>query len=151
MGSYAHVCHSRASVPGRLTNPRTVIYGGIYVAKPSYSNLDLINAMTTDTTSRMINNIWQQYNTYVQFTNLNDDEDKTKCRQDTHGPLSSRYCADGGVYHLQSLNIQGSIGTTGYPNVEKPYSYDKLSALPQPIEPGLSSHGPSIDPSVPKS
>lgn len=86
----------------------------------------------------MINNIWQQYHTYVQFTNLNDDADKTKCRQDTHGPFASRYCADGGVYYLQSLNTEDSLepqGTISYPNVEKPYAYDKLSTLPQSIEP----------------
>ena len=135
----------KASLPGQLTDSRTIIYGGIYVAKPTYSNLDLINAMTTDTTSRMINNIWQQHNTYVQFKNLNDDADKIQCRQDTHGPLASRYCADGGVYYLQSLNIEDTVG---YPNVEKPYSYDKLSTLPQPIEPWVSLFRTSINPSV---
>lgn len=104
--------------------------------------------MTTDTTSRMINNIWQQYHIYVQFTNLNDDADKTKCRQDTHGPYASRYCADGGVYYLQSLNIEDTLG---YPNVEKPYSYDKLSTLPQPIQPSVSFTGASIEPSATQS
>lgn len=119
-----------------------IIYGGLYIAKSTYSKLDLRNAMTEDTTSRMINNIWQQYNTYVLFTNLNDDADGTKCKQDTHGPLASRFCADGRVYYLQSFNIEDTLG---YPNVQKPYSYDKLSTLSQPIQPWVSSLTPSIN------
>ncbi|KAK4691536.1 hypothetical protein P7C71_g5484, partial [Lecanoromycetidae sp. Uapishka_2] len=85
--------------------------------------------MNVDTTSRMINNIWNQYQTYIQFTNLNDDANSTKCLADTHGPKAARYCADGGVYYLQSMAV-----TEGIPMTAKPYAYDSLQDVNLPVQ-----------------
>ncbi|KAL2051070.1 hypothetical protein ABVK25_008664 [Lepraria finkii] len=99
----------------------TILWGGTYVAAPTYSMNDLIEAFTIDTTSKMINQIFQQYQTYVQFTDLGDDASGTKCKTDTHGPDTARYCADGGVYYVKAMTENGNI-----PNSAMPYGYSGL-------------------------
>ena len=45
----------------RLIFVTVALFGGIHVSKPSYKILDLLTAMEVDTTSRIINGIWDQY------------------------------------------------------------------------------------------
>ncbi|KAK3170294.1 hypothetical protein OEA41_009681 [Lepraria neglecta] len=102
----------------------TILWGGTYVAAPTYSMTDLIEAFTIDTTSKMINQIFQQYQAYVQFTDLGDDASGTKCNTDTHGPETARYCADGGVYYVKAMTENGNV-----PNSAMPYGYSGLDGV----------------------
>ena len=107
-----------------LTRSRTILWGGTYVAAPTYSMTDIIEAFTIDTTSKMINQIFQQYQAYVQFTDLGDDASGTKCKMDTHGPEAARYCADGGVYYVKAMTENGNV-----PNSAMPYGYSGLDGV----------------------
>lgn len=58
-----------------LIRYRSALFGGIYAQNHTqWTDSDLIEAMTVDVTSRMINNIWAQQKVYVQFTDLGDGE-----------------------------------------------------------------------------
>lgn len=52
----------------------------------------------------------------------------TNCMADLHGPQDSKYCADGGVYYLQSIGFSGQ-GQLSRPNTKKPYGYDSLGSV----------------------
>ena len=52
---------------------RSALLGGTYAQNHTqWTDNELIEAMNVDVTSRMINNIWGQGQTYVQFTDLGD-------------------------------------------------------------------------------
>ena len=82
---------------------------------------DLIDAFRTDVTSKMINQMFAVNQVYVQFTDLGDDNSQAKCKADDHGPVAARYCADGGVYYVKAMTIDGSI-----PMSAMPYGYSHL-------------------------
>ena len=49
------------------------LFGGVYAQNfTTWTLTDIDAALTADITSRMINNIWGQWQVYVQFTNLED-------------------------------------------------------------------------------
>ena len=88
---------------------------------PQYKMDDMFKAMSNDVLARMLNNIFAQYQTYIQFTDLGDGDSQSKCKADTHGPQKSKYCADGGVYYVQSIQ-KGIRG----PQADMPYAYSHL-------------------------
>ncbi len=90
------------------------------------SNANAEGAWSTDILSRVINNVWRGYPTYVSFTDLADDANHSKCTADKYGPQGAKYCADGGVYYLN--NYVSSPGGLGKPN-----GYDEL--VPHGIDP----------------
>ena len=50
----------------------------------------------------------------------------TNCEADRNGPQISKYCADGGVYYLQSFVFSGS-GKLARSNTNAPYGLESLS------------------------
>ena len=54
------------------------------------------------------------------------DNSTTNCEADLHGPQISKYCADGGVYYLQSLTFSG-LGKLARPNTNAPYGLESLA------------------------
>lgn len=52
---------------------RVALFGGVYAENfTTWSLPDIDSALTDDMLSRMINNIWGQTQTYIQFTDLKD-------------------------------------------------------------------------------
>ncbi|MCJ1280345.1 hypothetical protein MMC21_008172 [Puttea exsequens] len=109
------------SDPNYSSHLMLAIFGGIYVTAPQYKMDDMFKAMSNDVLARMLNNIFAQYQTYIQFTDLGDGDSQSKCKADTHGPQKSKYCADGGVYYVQSIQ-KGIRG----PQADMPYAYSHL-------------------------
>ena len=70
-------------------------------------------------TSRAINGLWKTPTSnkmWVLFVDLDDDETKSKCMNDTSGPKSLRYCGDGGVYYAYNFVETGAgAGYRYYP------------------------------------
>lgn len=56
------------------------------------------------------------YNVYVGYTYLDDDADGTKCNADKNGALYTQWCADAGVYYLNSLNFPSLTPALRAPN-----------------------------------
>ena len=96
-----------------------MLSGGFFLQPTNISNTDAVDAWTVDILSRVINNVWRGYATYVSFTDLSDDAAGSKCAADAVGPQSSKYCADGGVYYLNNYDRNGG-------HLDKPYGYDSL-------------------------
>ena len=59
----------------------------------------------------------------------------TNCDNDLHGPQSTKYCADGGVYYLQQLAVQTGDGAV-LPMVQEPPGFDNLGDVG--LEPQVS-------------
>lgn len=57
-----------------------------------------------------------RYNVYVSYTFLDDDADGTKCNADENGAIYTRWCADAGVYYLNSLNYPRAPPSLVAPN-----------------------------------
>ena len=71
---------------------------------------------------------------WVLFVDLDDDETKSKCMNDTSGPKSLRYCGDGGVYYAYNFIEKGDGG--GYRDY--PWGADKMK-FNLGIDPAVSS------------
>lgn len=58
----------------------------------------------------------RSYNVYASYTYLDDDADGTKCLADKTGALYTQWCADAGVYYLNSLNFPAEAPSLVAPN-----------------------------------
>ena len=74
--------------------------GGWALSTPKPNLLDTRDAWKTDVIARAVNWQWRIYPIYISFTNLDDDDQGTKCAADTLGPQVAKYCGDRGVYYL---------------------------------------------------
>lgn len=75
--------------------------------------------------SRAINGLWKTPTSnkmWVLYVDLDDNEDKDKCINDTSGPSSLKYCGDGGVYYAYNFIETGDYG--GYRDY--PWGADKM-------------------------
>lgn len=96
-----------------------MLSGDFFLQPTDISNSDAVDAWTVDFLSRVINNVWRGYATYVSFTDLSDDAAGSKCAADTISSNSSKYCTDGDVYYLNNFDRNSG-------HLDKRYGYDSL-------------------------
>ena len=70
----------------------------------------------------------------------------TNCDKDLHGPQSSKYCADGGVYYLHQIAVQAGGGAV-LPMVQMPQGYNALEDVA--IETQVSIESVSLNQCIP--
>ncbi|KAL9126160.1 MAG: hypothetical protein Q9175_007960 [Cornicularia normoerica] len=115
------VAQIAAHIPPGLASPKAVPAQGaaIYGSIPG--------ALITGSASAWSKIVANKANYECRY--LGDAEGSTtKCEADLHGPQSSKYCADGGVYYLQSLSFSHA-GAQVRPNTGGPYGYESLSSV----------------------
>lgn len=105
-----------------------MIEGGLWVDRSALSRIAAVQAqLFNEITSRAINNLWKtptSNKTWVLYVYLDDDDHRWKCGNDTSGPPTLKYCADGGVYYAYNFVEKGD--KKGYRDY--PCGADKLYA-----------------------
>ena len=105
-----------------------VIEGGLWVDRSALSRIAAVQAqLFNEITSRAINNLWKNPTSnkmWVLYVDLDDDDHRWKCGNDTSGPPTLKYCADGGVYYAYNFVEKGD--KKGYRDY--PWGADKLYA-----------------------
>ena len=94
--------------------------GGAWVDQSSLSRITDVQAqLFYEIISRAINGLWKTPTSnkmWVLYVDLDDNEAKDKCNNDTSGPLSLRYCDDGGVYYAYNfIEKSDHLGYRDYP------------------------------------
>lgn len=101
----------------------SVLAGGSFI-ETLWSQTIYELALSADVISRQINTAWSNPIiglTYVSFTNLDDNVNRTICNGTHWGARSTQVCDDGGVYYLNVIN---KAGTT--PSLQAPPGFDSL-------------------------
>ena len=92
----------------------TMMKGGSWIGKDILTKVsDMSRLMHIELLCRSLNALWKTPTSnkmWVNFINLNDDEQHTKCLADSTGPQSLKYCADGGVYYTYNFIEHGDRG-----------------------------------------
>ncbi len=105
-----------------------MIEGGLWVDRSALSRIAAVQAqLFNEITSRAINNLWKNPTSnkmWVLYVDLDDDDHRWKCGNDTSGPPTLKYCADGGVYYAYNFVEKGN--KKGYRDY--PWGADKLYA-----------------------
>ncbi|KAL8870483.1 MAG: hypothetical protein Q9174_003485 [Haloplaca sp. 1 TL-2023] len=103
-----------------------MIKGGLWVDRSALSRIAAVQAqLFNEIISRAINSLWKNPTSnkmWVLYVDLEDDDHQWKCGNDTSGPQTLKYCADGGVYYAYNFVEKGD--KKGYRDY--PWGADKL-------------------------